>query len=117
MARGESGGLLDEFPSVRVGDGSRPLVILPGATDPLFDGSYPLVVHHLEWYYHRFTDDYARVLEEETGQFANGRRRHPNASGRDTAMDGVRVRTGRLPASVRSTPFRHLLASNGPSSR
>lgn len=92
MTRGETGRLLDEFPYVRVGDGSRPLVILPGATDPLFDGNYSrIAVRLLGRYYHRFTDDYtvyvisrprgleagktirdmaddyARVLEEEIG--------------------------------------------------
>lgn len=95
MVRGEAGWLLDEFPYVRVGDGSRPLVVVPGATDPLFDGNYPrLAVHLLGRYYHRFTDDYtvyvisrprgleagktirdmaddyARVLEEEIGTAA-----------------------------------------------
>lgn len=56
---GETGHLLDEFPYVRVGDGPRPLVIFPGATDPLFDGTYPRIAGHLlRRYYHRFVDNY-----------------------------------------------------------
>jgi pimeloyl-ACP methyl ester carboxylesterase len=92
MGRGETGRLLGEFPYVRVGDGPRTLVVLPGATDPLFDGNYPWIAARLlRRYYHRFVgdytvyvisrprgleagktirdmaDDYARVLEEELG--------------------------------------------------
>ncbi len=92
MVRGETGRLLEEFPYVRVGDGPRTLVFLPGVTDPLFDGTYPRVAAHLfRRYYHRFVDaytvyvisrprgleagktirdmadDYARVIDEELG--------------------------------------------------
>lgn len=92
MPQGETGMLLDEFPYVRVGNGPRTLVIVPGATDPLFDGNYPwITVHILRSFLHRFVDDYsvyvinrprgldagttirdmaddyARVLEEEFG--------------------------------------------------
>lgn len=59
MVRGETGRLLEEFPYVRVGDGPRTLVFLPGVTDPLFDGNYPRIAAHLfRRYYHRFTDEY-----------------------------------------------------------
>lgn len=59
MGRGETGRLLEEFPYVRVGDGPRTLVIVPGATDPLFDGNYPrIAVHVARQFLHRFVDDY-----------------------------------------------------------
>lgn len=92
MVRGETGRLLGEFPYVRVGDGPRTLVFLPGVTDPLFDGTYPRIAAHLfRRYYHWFVDaytvyvisrprgleagktirdmadDYARVIGEEFG--------------------------------------------------
>lgn len=60
MVHGEHGRLAEEFPYVRVGNGPRPLVFLPGVTDPLFDGRYSsLSVRYLRRYYHRFTDKYA----------------------------------------------------------
>lgn len=59
MWDGETGHLQGEFPYVRVGDGSRTLVVLPGATDPLFDGEYRRSgALLLRRYYHRFVDDY-----------------------------------------------------------
>ncbi|MEM4781430.1 MAG: alpha/beta hydrolase [Halalkalicoccus sp.] len=95
MSSGETGRLLGEFPYVRVGDGPRPLVFLPGVTDPLFDGRYsPLVARYLRQYYHRFVgeytvfvisrprglepgktirdmaDDYAHVIDREFGSAA-----------------------------------------------
>ncbi|MFC6905620.1 alpha/beta hydrolase [Halalkalicoccus tibetensis] len=59
MIPGETGQLLEEFPYVRVGDGPRTLVFVPGVTDPLFDGNYPRIAAHLfRRYYHRFADEY-----------------------------------------------------------
>ena len=91
MARGEAGMLLDEFPYIRVGDGPRTLVILPGATDPLFDGNYPrIAVHVLRRFLHRFVDDYTVYLVNRPRGLGAG------TTIRDMGDDYARVLEGEL---------------------
>lgn len=91
-SRGETGHLLDEFPYVRVGNGSDSLVVFPGVEDALFEGRYPsTILPAVRTYFSRYArertvyvvsrprgmpathgtrdmaDDYARVLEDVTG--------------------------------------------------
>jgi pimeloyl-ACP methyl ester carboxylesterase len=93
--RTEWGHLQDTFPYVRVGDGPKPLLVVPGLGDAMFDGEYgPLAARGFQLYLRRFldeytvyvvsrprglagdatigdmSDDYARVLEEEVGPAA-----------------------------------------------
>ncbi len=90
--RTEWGHLQETFPYVRVGDGPKTLVIVPGLGDAMSDGEYgPLAARGIGWYLRRFldeytvyvvsrprgleggktigdmADDYARVLEDELG--------------------------------------------------
>ncbi|WP_101294551.1 alpha/beta fold hydrolase [Halegenticoccus soli] len=59
----ERGRLLDEYPYVRVGDGPRTLVVLPGFGDAMFDGDYPpAAAWALGAYYRRLADEYAVYL-------------------------------------------------------
>ncbi|ADJ13763.1 alpha/beta fold hydrolase [Halalkalicoccus jeotgali] len=59
MDRGATGRFSEEVPYARVGDGPRVLVVLPGVTDALFDGTYSRVaVRFLRRYYHRFGNEY-----------------------------------------------------------
>lgn len=57
---GETGHLLDRFPYVRVGRGSRRLVVLPGFEDTMFDGEYPpYAPRAVAAYFRRFLDTHA----------------------------------------------------------
>jgi len=54
-----TGHLLDSFPYVRVGDGDKQLVVIPGFGDAMFGGQYPpAAAWALQGYFHRFTDEY-----------------------------------------------------------
>lgn len=59
MSTPATGQLLDSFPYVRVGDGERQLVVIPGFGDAMFGGRYPpAAAWALQGYFHRFTDEY-----------------------------------------------------------
>lgn len=87
-----SGDRLEEFPSVRVGDGPRTLLVSPGIDDAMYPGRYPPGARlAMYWYFSSFVeeftvyvvsrprglpedagidemaDGYARVLDEELG--------------------------------------------------
>jgi pimeloyl-ACP methyl ester carboxylesterase len=95
MVRGETGRLLGEFPYVRVGDGPRTLVIIPGATDPLFDGDYPRIgVHVARRFLHRFVDDYTVYVINRPRGLEAGK------TIRDMADDYARVLEGELGAAT-----------------
>ena len=54
-----TGFLLDSFPYVRLGDGHKQLVVIPGFGDSMFSGRYPPpAAWALQSYFHRFTDEY-----------------------------------------------------------
>jgi len=54
-----TGHLLDSFPYIRVGDGDKQLVVIPGFGDSMFSGRYPpAAAWALKSYFHRFTDEY-----------------------------------------------------------
>lgn len=54
-----SGELLDRSPYVRVGDGPRTLVVIPGLDDAMFDGRYPAGSGWaFYWYFSRFVDEF-----------------------------------------------------------
>jgi len=54
-----NGPLLDSFPYIRVGDGDKQLVVIPGFGDAMFGGRYPpAAAWGLQTYFHRFTDEY-----------------------------------------------------------
>lgn len=56
----ETGRLCDRFPYVRVGKGSRPLVVVPGVDDAMFSGRYPIALGWmLRGYFSRFVGDRA----------------------------------------------------------
>lgn len=51
--------LLDSFPYIRVGDGDKQLVVIPGFGDAMFGGRYPpAAAWALQSYFHRLTDEY-----------------------------------------------------------
>jgi pimeloyl-ACP methyl ester carboxylesterase len=55
----ETGTLLSEFPFVRAGDGPRPLIVVPGVGDAIFNGEYNAAVGaFLRSYYRRYTDSH-----------------------------------------------------------
>jgi pimeloyl-ACP methyl ester carboxylesterase len=55
----ETGKLLGEFPFVRVGDGPRALIVVPGVGDAIFNGEYNAAVgSFLRAYYRRYTDSH-----------------------------------------------------------
>ncbi|WP_253738939.1 alpha/beta fold hydrolase [Halohasta salina] len=57
MSTPATGHLLDSFPYVRVGDGDKRLVMIPGFGDSMFGGRYPpAAAWALQAYFHRFTD-------------------------------------------------------------
>jgi pimeloyl-ACP methyl ester carboxylesterase len=59
MSSPATGHLLDSFPYIRVGDGDKQLVVIPGFGDALFGGRYPpAAAWALQGYFHRFTDEY-----------------------------------------------------------
>ena len=59
MSTPATGHLLDSFPYVRLGDGQKQLVVIPGFGDSMFGGRYPPpVAWGLQSYFHRFVDDY-----------------------------------------------------------
>jgi len=59
MTEPATGHLLGSFPYVRVGNGPRRLVVIPGFGDSMFGGSYPPAARvFLGSYFHRFTDEY-----------------------------------------------------------
>lgn len=96
MTRGETGKLLDEFPYVRVGDGPGTLVVLPGVTDPLFDGNYPrIALPSVRGYFHRFVGDYTVYVVNRPRGLEAGK------TIRDMADDYARLLGGELgPAAV-----------------
>jgi len=59
MSTPATGHLLDSFPYVRLGDGQKQLVVIPGFGDSMFGGRYPPpAAWALQGYFHRFTDEY-----------------------------------------------------------
>jgi pimeloyl-ACP methyl ester carboxylesterase len=59
MSTPATGHLLDSFPYVRIGDGDKQLVVIPGFGDAMFGGRYPpAAAWALQGYFHRFTDEY-----------------------------------------------------------
>lgn len=59
----QTGTLLGEFPYVRVGDGPRTLVVLPGFGDAMFSGRYPYAAAPaLATYFYRYLDEYTVYL-------------------------------------------------------
>ena len=59
MSTPTTGRMLGSFPFVRVGDGDKQLVVIPGFGDAMFGGQYPpAAAWALHGYFHRFTDEY-----------------------------------------------------------
>lgn len=59
----QTGTLRDEFPYVRVGDGPRTLVVLPGLSDAMFSGRFPSAAGPaLATYFYRYLDEYTVYL-------------------------------------------------------
>ena len=59
MSTPATGHLFDSFPYVRIGDGDKQLVVIPGFGDAMFGGRYPpAAAWALQGYFHRFTDEY-----------------------------------------------------------
>ena len=73
MSTPATGQLLDSFPYVRVGDGNKQLVVIPGFGDAMFGGRYPpAAAWALQGYFHRFTDAYTiHVVSRPRGLPAN----------------------------------------------
>lgn len=69
----ETGAFDDRFPFVRVGSGSRPLVVFPGIDDAMFDGRYPTAVGWaFRWYFARFVDDFAVYVISRPRELPDG---------------------------------------------
>lgn len=86
MVSERTGRLLEEFPYVRVGNGPRTLVFVPGVTDPLFDGNYTrTTARYLRRYYHRFVDRYTVYV------ISRPRGLEPGKTIRDMADDYARA--------------------------
>jgi len=75
MSTPATGQLLDSFPYVRIGDGERQLVVIPGFGDAMFGGRYPpAAAWALQGYFHRFTDAYTvHVISRPRGLAENYR--------------------------------------------
>lgn len=82
----ETGALLDEFPYVRVGDGPRTLLVVPGVEDAIFEGTYPPVAG---WAMQAY---FARYLDEHTVYVVSRPRGLPEGyTARDAAADYARL--------------------------
>ncbi|MFC4550289.1 MULTISPECIES: alpha/beta fold hydrolase [Halorussus] len=69
----ETGHLLDRFPYVRVGDGPRTLVVVPGVDDAMFDGEYPVAAGWFaRAYFSRFLDDHTVYVLSRPRGLADG---------------------------------------------
>lgn len=63
MKHVDSGAFLDEFPYLRIGTGSKPLVVVPGIDDSMFDGEYSTWMGWAAYpYFARYTGDYSVYL-------------------------------------------------------
>ncbi len=107
-SRPERGQLLDEFPYVRVGDGPRTLLLIPGIGDALFDGEYgPLASWGLRAFLREYVDDHTVYLVSRPRGLAEG------TSIRDMARDYGRVLDEELgPASVIGVSMGGLIAQD-----
>lgn len=73
MRFSETGHLLDRLPYVRVGDGPRTLVVVPGVDDAMFDGDYPVAAGwFVRAYFSRFLDDHTVYVLSRPRGLADG---------------------------------------------
>lgn len=106
-SRPDRGWLLEEFPYVRVGDGPRTLLVVPGIGDAMFDGEYSRPV---AWAFRTFLADF---LEEYTiYMVSRPRGLAPETSIRELARGYARVLDAIGPASVVGISMGGLIAQD-----
>lgn len=67
------GTFLGKYPYSKVGDGPRPLVLVPGLSDPFQDDTHSwFTARVLEYYYRRFRDDYTIYIVSRKRELPEG---------------------------------------------